>query len=103
MILSNNILINKGMLPNKEDRFPREGDFSEGKGMSERIHGKRVRIMSRRQKMPRQEKMANSWMAVIRLTKSDPKPTTVVRTASAVGNVMLVNVRNTASAGDSAS
>ena len=47
--------------------------------------------------MPKQENRANSRIAVILFSKSDPKPMMVVTTARMVGKLMLENALNTIS------
>ena len=53
--------------------------------------------------MPKQENNANSRIVGMRLTKRDPRPMMVVKTAKAVGNEMFVNVAFDAACGESAS
>jgi len=72
-------------------------DFFEGRGSTARAAGKRMMTITRRLNIPKHEKIANSRMAVMRLTRRDPNPMTVVKTASAVGKLSLENVEMTAS------
>ncbi len=63
--------------------------FFLGIGSSDMTAGIKVKRMMRKLIIPKQADMANAWMAVMRLMSREPSPTTVVRTARIVGNVMM--------------
>ena len=53
------------------------------------IAGIKKSSTTKKLQIPRMAKMANSWIAVMRLTSRDPRPITVVKMARTVGNVIL--------------